>query len=409
MKINPVYYDHLDVDNTIQIYFGGASSGKSFYILGQRVILQMLQGGRNFLITRATAASIRKSCFNEVVKSIYENDLGKWFNINKSEMVITCRNGYQIFFCGLDNDAERLKSITPMKGVITDIIVEEATETTKKAYQQLIKRLRGGSNSTKKHLIMMFNPIYKTHWIYQEFFLGNWDDDDTAKEIPEKDLFILKTTYLDNCFLTADDKKRIDEETDPYMKNVYNLGNWGVLGKTCFTKWRIEDLSEYKFDRYWNGLDFGFADDPAAVARMSYNSAKRELYILDEIYASDLDNEQLAQLVKEKINRELITCDSSEPKSIAELKKYGVWAVGAKKGPGSIETSYKFLQKLTIIVDRRCKNTINELSIHSWKKDKDGNSLPIPEDKNNHMIDAIRYGIESEILNTRATSANIDI
>ncbi|AEX84770.1 terminase [Marinitoga sp. 1135] len=392
---NDVYFKNLKNTYGTQIYFGGASSGKSYFILGQRTILDVLTSNRNFLIVRNVARTNRHSTFNEVLKGIANFNLTDYFKINKSEMTITAFNGNQILFAGLD-DVEKLKSITPAKGVITDIIIEEATEIRYDAFKQLTKRLRGKSD-VKKRITLMFNPIYQTHWIYKEFFQG-WVDDKEEFINKGRDLYILKTTYRNNKFLTADDIERIESETDPYYRDVYIEGNWGILGNVIFRNWKVEDTSKYNFDRYINGLDFGFANDPAAFVRMSFDRKRNRLFILDEIYATGLDNEELAKLIKEKIGSELVTCDSAEPKSIQELRKYGVNARGAKKGKGSLETGYKFLQKLEIIIDPKCQNTINEFTVHKWKENKNGEALPIPEDKDNHAIDAIRYGIEDEII-----------
>ena len=164
----------------------------------------------------------------------------KYYSINKSDMVITCKlNNKQILFCGLD-DVEKVKSITPMDGVLERIFIEEATEVKREAYLQLKKRLRGRTQHSK-HIFMAFNPILKTHWIYKDFF-GQWEDNKTVYE--DEDKLIVKTTYKDNIFLTADDRKLLEDETDPYFYNVYSLGNWGVLGNVIFKNWRVEDLSD---------------------------------------------------------------------------------------------------------------------------------------------------------------------
>ncbi|MBQ8044333.1 MAG: PBSX family phage terminase large subunit, partial [Clostridia bacterium] len=168
MFINNVYLPFLYDDTRTQIFFGGSSSGKSVF-LGQRVVLDILGGERNYLITRNIGGTIEKSVFNQVMKTIYENNLTKEFSVNRSTYTITClRNRKQILFSGLD-DVEKLKSITPIDGPITDVWMEEATESSYEAYKQLNKRLRGRSK-VKKRVILSFNPIPQDHWIYNEFF-----------------------------------------------------------------------------------------------------------------------------------------------------------------------------------------------------------------------------------------------
>lgn len=391
---NPIYLKYqLNNQNRYQIYYGGSSSGKSFS-LAQRTVLDVFNGNRNYLIVRNVQNTIKRSCFNEISKAISSFGLGDYFNINKSDMVITCvLNDRQILFCGLD-DPEKIKSITPIKGVITDIWVEEATECDYKAVKQLDKRLRGKSK-VKKRLILSFNPILKDHWIYEEYF-SIWEDN--KQYVEKNDVSILKTTYKDNNFLTEDDIKALENESDPYYYEVYTLGNWGVLGATIFKNWKVEDFSdiEKSFDNFRNGVDWGFGTDPFAFIRAHYDKTRKKLYICDEIYATELENTDSANLVKEKAGKEVVICDSAEPKSIKDFKNNKVRAIPAKKGPGSIEYGIKFLQGLEIIIHPRCQNAKNEFSKYKWKEDKNGNVLPVPVDKDNHIIDALRYSLEGE-------------
>lgn len=393
---NLVYRKHLlHNQHRYQIYYGGASSGKSV-AMAQRVVLDILQG-RNYLVVRNVQNTIRRSCFNEILKVIASWKLTDYFQINKTDLVMTCQlNQAQILFAGL-NDVEKIKSITPISGVITDIWVEEATETEYKDVKQLDKRLRGRSR-WKKRLTLTFNPILQDHWIYTEYF-GIWDDSKQFAESDDQDISILKTTYKDNRFLTKDDVSALENETDAYYYNVYTLGNWGTLGAVIFKNWRVEDLTEQaqSFDKIRHGLDFGFADDPNALPCMHYDRARKRLYIFDEFYAGDLTNDELADSIRPKVGSRVITCDNAEPKTIKELRLRGINAIAAKKGPGSVEAGIRFLQGLEIIIGTNCPNTKAEFSKYKWREDKNGNVLPVPVDKDNHLIDAIRYGLEDEI------------
>ena len=395
---NEIYLKYMfNNKNRYQMYFGGSSSGKSFS-LAQRTILDVLSG-RNYLIVRNVQNTIKKSVWNEILKSISNFKLTKYFKVNKSELTITCIiNDMQILFAGLD-DPEKIKSITPKKGVVTDIWVEEATECQYNAIKQLDKRLRGKSNK-KKRLTLSFNPVLKDHWIYKEYF-GIYEDD---KQYIEKDeLSILKTTYKDNRFLTADDIAALENETDKYYYEVYTLGNWGILGAVIFKNWRTEDFTEIEqtFDNYRNGLDWGFSDDPFAFIRSHLDKKHKKLYIYEEIYQTGLLDEESSKLVKEIINGEIVTCDSSEPKSIKDFRNKKVNAKGAKKGKGSIKSGIKFLQGLEIIIHPRCPNTRMEFSKYKYKENKNGEVLPIPVDRDNHLIDALRYSLEKDIAESK--------
>ncbi|MFW5901251.1 MAG: PBSX family phage terminase large subunit [bacterium] len=386
---NPVYYPYLNDNTPTQIFFGGSSSGKS-YFLAQRCVYDMAKGGRNYLILRKVQRDCRKSVWNEVKKQIKKFGLWDYVETNKTEMTITFPNGYQIIFGGLD-DRERVKSMTPEKGVITDIWLEEATEFEQDDLKQLEKRLRGRTKATKR-VTLSFNPIIKTHWIYKEYF-DRWEDD--KNEYRSDRLSILKTTYRDNEFLTQDDIDRLLDEDDAYYIDVYVEGNWGVLGNIIFTNWEMRDISHMRnrLDRSAHGGDFGFSDDPAAVAKQYFDKSSKTLYVFDELYKPGLTDPQLADEIKDMFGQEEVIFDSAEPKSIKHLNNNGINARGAKKGPGSVETRYRWYQSIKVVLHVTCVNFKRELQTHQWKEDKDGNVLPVPEDKNNHLIDASMYGL----------------
>ena len=385
---NEIFYPFL-LDNTrLQIFYGGASSGKSTFV-AQRVIHDLLAGGRNYLIIRNVARTIRTSVFNELKKVIESNNLKPAFWINKSDATITCINGYQAVMQGLD-DVDKLKSATPAQGVFTDIWGEEMTEATEEDYRQLVRRLRGHSKVPKR-ITLTFNPILRTHWIFKRWFT----DVDPNKKITKRDnLLIVKTTYKDNKFLDESEVQELENETDEYWYNVYTLGNWGVLGDVIFKNWRVEDLSGQKFEVYRNGLDFGFNPNPTALVRMGYDRKRKRIYILDELYETDLTNPAIAEKIKPIIHHERVLCDN-EPKSIRELQINGINAAPAIKGP--VEFGIRWLLEHEIIVDKRCQNMINELSMYHRKKDRYGNSLPEPVKKDDHLIDAMRYGLSEEM------------
>lgn len=357
-----------------------------------------MAGGHNYLVCRQQANSVSKSVLNELIKSIDRLGVRELWDIVPSQSVMTCANGYQILFSGLD-DVEKIKSITPRLGVITDIWIEEATETGPDDIKQLRKRLRGraayAGQTIRKRIILTFNPIFKTHWIYRDFFMPvDWTDDQAS--YIDDDIRILKTTHIDNQFLDDDDHRSLENESDPYWHAVYTLGNWGTLGDAILRNWRAEDLSGFAGHNFRNGLDFGYSSDPAAFVRVHYDQRNKRIYVIAGWSDTGMTNPAIADRLKPYINSEVVFCDSAEPKSIQELKDNGIDARPVKKGANSILYSIQWLQQHEIIVDAKIQGMINELSTWQWKKDKNGESLPIPVDKNNHYIDALRYAMEIE-------------
>lgn len=396
---NEVYIPFLDDYSRTQIIFGGSSSGKSKFIVGQRVVYRLLKGDHNFLICRQTKTSIRGSVSTEIQRVIEEWNMTSLFHINKTDGTVTCKNGYQAVFAGLD-DVEKLKSLTFKKGALTDVIVEEATETEKNSIKQLMKRQRGKTTrDTKKTITLLFNPILQTHWIYTEYFEKlAWADD--QKEYHSDRLSILKTTYKDNRFLEQTEIDDLENESDKYHYNVYTLGNWGILGHVIFTNWRVEDLSgmQNQFTNHRAGLDFGFSSDPAAMWIAHYDAKNKRIYVYDELYQRGLTNDVLAQEIKDRIGSNYVVCDSAEPKSIAELKQHGVYASDAAKGKDSVLHGIQWLQQQEIIIDKNCVNLKNEISTYHWQEDAGGNAIRKPSEKNNHLIDAGRYAHEQDMI-----------
>ena len=390
--INPVYWPLRKCMERVLIVFGGSSSGKS-YFLASRLVADLLEE-RNYLVCRNVGATLRQSVFMEVVKAIGSMGLAGFFSVNKSDMTITCANGYQAIFRGLD-DVEKIKSTTAARGVLTDVWIEEATECKREDVKQLFKRLRGQTDKQKR-VTFSFNPVLKTSWIYEDYFAGRFSD--TDKEFVGDGLRILKTTYKDNAFLSPDDIKELEDETDPYFHSVYTLGNWGVLGDLIFKNWEVQDLSKKipSFDRIRNGLDFGFSNDPAAFIRSHYDIKNKTIYIFKEAGGKGYTNADLKTLLKPIVRNEFISCDAAEPKSIEELNRLGINAVAVSKGRDSILHGIQWIQQHKVIVDKSCQETINELSQYQWQKDKRGDALPRPVDKHNHYMDALRYSYESE-------------
>lgn len=411
LPINDVYIPYLDCQAQTQIFYGGSGSGKSVFV-AKRCVLDVMKGGRNYLICRAVGRSIRKSVMNEIRKAILELEVSQLFTVNRTDGIITCVNGYQIFFSGLD-DTEKIKSITPEKGVITDIWIEEATETERSDVQSLRKRLRGGDEKTSKRVTLTFNPIIQDHWIYDEFFLpAGWKETDT--EYTSDELSILKTWYIHNHFLTSQDVRELLNEKDDYYRNVYTFGNWGVLGNVIFHNWQVSDLTDLRrhFTNPRNGLDFGYADDPAAYIGTHYDRKHKAIYIYEELYETELTNDILAAEVLKLSGRDRVICDSQEPKSIRELRRHNVHAVGARKGRDSVLFGVQWLRQQTIYIDPRCVNAINEFRHYKWKEVNGSivhrSGLPVPVDKHNHLIDALRYAYEDEMLARRAQSDVVD-
>ena len=228
---NDVYLPYLDNDDRYLMFYGGGSSGKSYFI-AQRFIYKLIHPTRcNLLVVRQTGDTNRRSTFPLLKQVISNWNLAQHFKINESDMRIVCKlTKNEVAFAGLD-DVEKIKSITFSNGELTDIWVEEATECQEPDINQLKVRLRGGKS--KKQMVLSFNPINIQHWIKKHF-------------IDSKLATVCFSTYKDNKFLTDDDRKALEDlkRIDEYTYNVYCLGQWGILGKTVFDARAIQNRLE---------------------------------------------------------------------------------------------------------------------------------------------------------------------
>jgi phage terminase large subunit len=228
---NDVYLPYLTNEDRYLVFYGGGSSGKSYFI-AQRYIFKLLNKSRcNLLVVRQTGDTNRRSTFPLLKQVISNWNLAEHFKINESDMRIICKlSGNEVAFAGLD-DVEKIKSITFANGELTDIWVEEATETQEADINQLKVRLRGGKS--KKQIVLSFNPVNIQHWIK-----GHFIDSGLAT--------VCFSTYKDNKFLTDDDRKALEDlkHIDEYTYDVYCLGKWGILGKTVFDARAIQSRLE---------------------------------------------------------------------------------------------------------------------------------------------------------------------
>ena len=391
---------YLEATQYIQIFFGGSSSGKSYFISDRTVIDNI--NGYNYLVCRNVGNTIKKSVFNQIVKSINNMCLAMFYRINKSDMTITCtRNGKQILFAGLD-DVEKLKSITPENGVLERVWIEEATEIKREAFLQLKKRLRGRTDK-HKGIILTFNPVLKSHWIYKEFFADCWDESKNTYSDDRK--LIVKTTYKDNNYLTPDDVYELEHEADQYFYNVYTLGNWGILGNLIYKNWSTADLSGivHTFYNVVNGLDFGFSN-PNALIRAHISEKSKTIYVFQELCKRGQTYDSLIADIKRMCGNGIVTCDNEDSRGLFMLQTAGIKAVPAKKGADSVLNGITWLSGYKIVIDISCQEFINEIQQYHWQEDKDGNVLEKPVKKKDHLLDALRYAVEQESLAGKTSS-----
>lgn len=289
-------------------------------------------------------------------------------NWNATDSIYTFETGSQIEFFSTDNGDK-------LRGARRDrLFINEANNIPFDAFEQLEVR-------TKEFVYLDWNPTNE-FWIYTEV-IGKRDD-----------VELIIVTYKDNEALPEEIVKSIEQRMNrPAWWKVYGLGQLGEVDGKIFKDWQIIDEipHEARLDRY--GLDFGYSNDPSAIIAVYYYNGG---YILDEVcYQKEMSNKQIADTLKAQEVQALVVADSAEPKSIDELRLYGINIIPATKGQGSINQGIQFVQQQRISMTKRSVNLIKEYRNYLWKVDKDGKILNVPEGGLDHALDSCRYALTS--------------
>ena len=357
----------LALKKRIKIIQGGTSAGKTFGILPILIHKAASQSGLEISIVAESIPHLRRGCLRDFLKIM------RWINryhderYNKSHLKYTFANGSFIEFFSADDSSK-------LRGARRDILyINECNNVTFEAYNELSIR-------TKREIFLDFNPANE-FWVHREL-----KDDEDA------DFIIL--TYKDNQGLDEGivkqiEKNRLKAKTSAYWANwwtVYGEGKIGQLQGAVFTNYKIIDSIPDEARLIGIGLDFGYSNDPTAIIGVyKYN----EFRILDEIkYQTGMLNSDISKILPEDVP---IYADSAEPKSIADIQRYGKIIKGVTKGKDSINYGIDVMQRQSYMVTSKSTNLIKELRSYCWDKDKTGKQLNKPVDNYNHALDAVRY------------------
>lgn len=398
----PFYEAHRDIkeNNYTHYWFpGGRASCKSSFIgieLPFRIMADAKEGVMsNAVVLRKVANTLYDSVYNQIIWGIQKLGVEQYWKMSKAPMeIVYIPTGQKIIFRGAD-DPLKLKSTKFQKGYCKYIWYEETSEFFGMEEIRNINQtfMRGGKHYA---VFYTYNPPKS---------INEWVNAEILEKRPDKKVY--RSTYLDvpkewlgeQFFIEAEHLRKTNELA---YRNEY-LGEATGTGGAVFTNLTIREITDEEISHFSNikdGIDFGYTIDPSAYGQMHYDKMRKRLYIFREIYSIGLSNRALYERIKAvKIGNSMITCDSAEPKSIDELRSYGLRTKGAIKGPDSVEYGIKFLQDLEEIVidDTRCPNTAREFSLYEYERDKYGNFKAKYPDENNHTIDMCRYALEDDM------------
>lgn len=419
--IEPIFRPMLTNEHMTQIYFGGSSSGKSYSMFS--LVPGMMLAGNNILVIRDTATSGSSSTWNEITGAIYEQGLDKYCKINHTRKEIVSKISKGSISLKGAQYPERLKSIvSPTRQSYNKIIIEEATDITDEETYNLITSRQRGNPEFPITVTLIFNPVFKTHWIYKRFFkaieLTHDFNKDDCRVYDSEDLYICKSTYLDNPHNSPVVHKRMMDymKNSPYSFNVLAKGNWGVLGKLVFehNTTFVDKLPEHIKNLPWRaGIDHGF-NDPMTFVLSKYDATNNKIYIVDCIKESEAQISAFSERIKKAMNLHdvptnlIITADSNDARSNVDLKKYGITVIKAKSkalgaGGKSKFPGLRWMMEQEIIIPNYLHEYKEAVSIYTWKKDSHGNYIDETNHTGSDLIDATRYSMEKDMIKTSPT------
>jgi phage terminase large subunit len=357
----------LKLKKRVRIIQGGTSAAKTYGILSVLIARASTIHGLEVSVVAESIPHLRRGALKDFIK------LMKWMNkwhenqFNKSLLTYQFLNGSSFEFFSADDSSK-------LRGARRDVLyINECNNVTFESYNELAIR-------TKKAIYLDFNPANE-FWVHTEL-----------KDEQDSDFLIL--TYkdneaLDNSIVQQIEKNRLKAETSAYWSNwwrVYGLGEIGMLEGVIFSNWKTIDILPKEANLIGIGLDFGYTNDPTAIIEIyNYNGQR----IINELkYQTGMLNSDIANALPKHVP---VYADSSEPKSIEEIKRYGITIKGVTKGKDSINYGIDVMQRNEYLITSNSTNLIKELRAYCWDTDKQGTRLNKPIDTNNHGIDALRY------------------
>lgn len=388
--------NYADVWNCKKRYIAikGSRASKKSKTASLKMISNILKYPQsNGLCVRKTEKSLRDSCFADLKWAINKLQVAQLFKCTVSPLEITyLPTGQKILFRGMDNPL-KITSISVEMGVLCFVWVEEAYEIeSQEDFDTLDESIRGSvPDGLYKQFWITFNPWSEMTWLKPRFF-----------DKPSDDVLAVTKNYDCNEFLDEADLKMFEnmKRNNPRRYNIAGLGHWGVAEGLVYENFKFGTVDFENTNEEWYhcfGLDFGYTNDPSAFVALAVNKEKKQIYIYDEFYEKKLLNCDIADKIKAKgYSKERIVADCAEPKSIDDLRRLGISRIEPSvKGKDSILNGISVIQEYEIIVSPKCKNAFMELSTYCFKKDKSGKTLNVPEDNNNHLMDALRYAFKN--------------
>ena len=367
-KATTAVHKILKLRKRLRIIQGGSSAGKTIAILLILIDIAQSNKSKTISVISETLPHLKRGAIRDFLSIMENHGYYKDERWNKTEMIYEFETGSRIEFFSADQPSK-------VRGPRRDIMfLNECNNIPFETYTQLAIR-------TNEIIFLDYNPV-SSFWVHEEV-------------IPNHDHDFLILTYKDNEGLP---KAIVDEiesrRNNRYFWQVYGEGQIGEMEGKIYKDWRVIDEvpHEARLERY--GLDFGYTNDPTSITALYYYNGG---YILDEItYQKGLSNKQIADILK-NLPKALVIADSAEPKSIDEIKAFGINIIATEKGKDSVRHGIQVVQDNQMSITKQSINGIKEYRNYLWKVDKDGRILKEPDGGFDHFLDATRYAMTSLI------------
>lgn len=379
--------------------WGGRGRGGSF--TGTQYFLHLITQPEYFrgYFMREVATDIRESLWRDFKDRIEEAELEEYFELNETVMSATCLlTGNTVHSRGFKkSQGNRTAKLKSLAGA-THVLIEEAEEVAKSDFQQLDDTLR-----TKKveniQIIRIFNPPGKNHPIWDKYnLIPAKEKEGYYKAVPKVDPLLLSvfSTYhdnVDNLNKSSIQSYEAYKQSDPeyYWTVIRGLISEGVRGRV-YKDWNPIDAMPDLYPKFY-GLDWGFNDPVALVECECHN---KRLWMEEKVYEQGLTNDELSRRMSDlSIPKHApIYADSAEPKDILDMRRLGWNVIAAQKGPDSVRSGIKFIKQYEVFATEKSVNLWKECEEYRYRLDQYKKPTDEPEDKMNHLMDAIRYAMD---------------
>src|SRR3990167_7706842 len=350
----------------LKIIQGGSSAGKTIGILLLFINKAQSQKGNMASVVSETLPHLKRGAIRDFLNIMESHHYFKESLWNRTELIYTFETGSKIEFFSADQPN---KVRGPRRN---DLFLNECNNISYETYTQLAIRTDGD-------IYLDYNPV-SSFWVHKDL-------------IPRQDHDFLILTYKDNEALPESIVQEIESrKNNKYFWQVYGEGQIGEIEGKIYNNWAtIDDIPhEARLERYW--LDFGYTNDPTAIGAVYYWNGG---YILDElVYQKEMSNKQIADTLV-NLPKALVVADAAEPKSIDEIRAYGVNIVPCEKGKDSVRQGIQLVQSQKISMTSRSVNLIKEYRNYLWETDRNGTVLNVPMSIWNHHLDGVRYAFGS--------------